>query len=296
MSRPLHQPRYARLAFPVFVLLMLLFSVVPVRAMGWSRWFSGVAAAGVSPVAHPVTKLSHWLSPGRGSAEFTNENQRVLEDEVQLLRRRALLAESANTELRATIARLSGARSINPSAPVRPVTAPVIGVSSDPSASSAIRVRAGAAEGITRGDVVTDGVVQLLGRVDLVQGGFSEIRPITARSMPPIMAALMLDSTSGRSLACLLRPAGDGTLRGDVEDPGDGPSPIDVGVSVRLRDDQWPESAQMLMIGRVVKVERSPDQPLRKVVIVRPDRDLRQANEVVIRVPEGVATASEGAP
>jgi len=114
--------------------------------------------------------------------------------------------------------------------------------------------------------------------------------------MPPIMAALMLDSTSGRSLACLLRPAGDGTLRGDVEDPGDGPSPIDVGVSVRLRDDQWPESAQMLMIGRVVKVERSPDQPLRKVVIVRPDRDLRQANEVVIRVPEGVATASEGAP
>ena len=51
----------------------------------------------------------------------------------------------------------------------------------------------------------------------------------------------------------------------------------------------------MLMIGRVVRVDRSPDQPLRKIVIVRPERDLRQASEVVIRVPEPVSV-TEGAP
>ena len=131
--------------------------------------------------------------------------------------------------------------------------------------------------------------------MELVSNNHAEVRPITSRAMPPIKAVLMLDRASDRTLACLLRPSGDGTLRGDVEDPGDGPAPVDVGVAVRLRDDLWPESAQMLMIGRVVRVDRSPDQPLRKIVIVRPERDLRQASEVVIRVPEPVSV-TEGAP
>ena len=295
MSRPLHQSKSARFAFPLAVALLLIFSILPVRMTRWVSWFGGVAVAAVSPVAHPVTELSLWLSPGRSASELGSEDRRALVEESQRWERQYLLAQITIDDLRAKLAQVSGARSINPSVPVRPVSAPVIGVSSDPSASSSLRVRAGASEGVSRGDVVTDGVVQLLGRIDVVHGAYSEVRPITSRSMPPIKAALMLSDQSDRSLACLLRPQGDGTLRGDVEDPGDGPSPIDVGVGVRLLDDQWPESAQMLMIGRVVRVDRSPDQPLRKVVIVRPDRDLRQVTEVVIRVPEPISV-SEGAP
>ena len=296
MSRPLTQSRFARFAFPLSVSLLLIFSLLPVRAMRWTNWFGGVAVAIVSPVAHPVTELSLWLSPGRSAGELDNEDRRALIEEAQRWERQFLLAQITIDELRARLAQVSGARSINPSVPVRPVAAPVIGVSSDPSASASLRVRAGSNLGVSRGDVVTDGVVQLLGRVDVVHSAYAEVRPITARSMPPIKAALMLGDQSGRSLACLLRPAGDGTLRGDVEDPGDGPSPINVGASVRLRDEQWPESAQMLMIGRVVRVDRSPDQPLRKVVVVRPDRDLRQVTEVVIRVPEPISVSEGAAP
>ncbi|MFI4898306.1 MAG: rod shape-determining protein MreC [Phycisphaerales bacterium JB059] len=295
MSRPLSQSRLARFAFPGLVCLLLLLSVLPTRFLGWSNWFGDVGVAVISPIAHPVTELSLWLSPGRTDASLDNDSRRALIEEAELWERKYLMARLQVDELREQVARLSGARSINPSVPVRPVTAPVIGVSSDPSATSSLRVRAGLSEGLSRGDVVTDGVVQLLGRVDLVQNNYAEVRPITSRAMPPIKALLMLDRASDRTLACLLRPAGDGTLRGDVEDPGDGPSPIDVGVAVRLRDEQWPESAQMLMIGRVVRVDRSPDQPLRKVVIVRPERDLRHATEVVIRVPEPISV-TEGAP
>ncbi len=296
MHRPLHKSRLSRFAFPVIVMLLLLLSVLPARAVRWTHWFGGVAVGAVSPVAHPVTELSLWLSPGRTGSRLGEGDRNALIEEAQLWERKYLLAQIAVDELNDKIARLSGAIAINPSAPVRPVTAPVIGVSSDPSASTSLRVRAGSSLGIRVGDVVTHGAVQLLGRVDLVQGAYSEIRPITARSMPPVEAVLMLDARSGRTLACLLRPVGDGTLRGDVEDPGDGPSPIDVGVAVRLRDDNWPDSAQMLMIGRVVRVDRSPDGPLRKVVIVRPERDLRHATEVIIRVPEPITSVSEGAP
>jgi hypothetical protein len=98
----------------------------------------------------------------------------------------------------------------------------------------------------------------------------------------------MLDDDAGSGLECLLSPSADNTLRGPVEDArGIEPSP---GQIVRLADsDRWPASAQMLLVGRVESVEPDPNQPLRKVVIVRPSLKLDRVSEVVLRISADAA-------
>jgi len=59
-----------------------------------------------------------------------------------------------------------------------------------------------------------------------------------------------------------------------------------VGQTVRLDDPTWPKAARMLVLGRVERVEPSPDQPLRRVITIRPTvAGLDRLSEVVIWTP-----------
>ena len=61
---------------------------------------------------------------------------------------------------------------------------------------------------------------------------------------------------------------------------------------VRLDDPSWPAGLRLLLIvGRVTAVEASPDQPLRRLITVRPLTDLDRMGEVLVW-----ATGEEGAP
>ena len=58
----------------------------------------------------------------------------------------------------------------------------------------------------------------------------------------------------------------------------------EVGQLVRLSDGRWPSVAQMMLVGRVVAVESSPDGPLRQIVTVSPTVErIERVAEVVIR-------------
>lgn len=121
----------------------------------------------------------------------------------------------------------------------------------------------------------------------------------------------MLDNPEAR-LLCQLEPIGNGTLRGPVFRPeapagspeASAPEPA-VGQTVRLDDDadRWPRHAQMLIIGRVERVDPNPDMPLRKIITVRPTLALDRVSEVVLRIseepaelaPEKPSTAKPGA-
>ena len=66
------------------------------------------------------------------------------------------------------------------------------------------------------------------------------------------------------------------------------------GQVVRLSDGRWPGAAQMLLVGKVVSVEPSPDNPLRRLVVVAPVIErLERVSEVVIRA-SAPAAATEG--
>ncbi len=289
MSRASSNARASRLAFPGLVLICLVLAFAPVRLMGWAGWTGSIVVAAISPIAHPVTEFSIWLSPSKGGRTLADDQRNRLQDEIERYKLRALQAQLEIERLHDLVEQLAGARQFNPTEPIRPITAAVMGDASDASSTSILRVRAGALQGVRQGAVATDGSVQLLGRVQRVLPLYSEVRPITARASTPIQGAVLLDAEATRTLDCILEAQGDGTLRGHVEDAGDdaGASPLEIGQRVCLKDPDWPPSAQMLVIGTLVKIEPARDHPLRKVITVRPGSDLRGAAEVVLRIPVG---------
>jgi hypothetical protein len=63
---------------------------------------------------------------------------------------------------------------------------------------------------------------------------------------------------------------------------------------VRLGDERWPQSAQMLEIGIVEAVETPPDNIRIRTIVIRPRYRIDRVSEVTLRVP--AASSTGGAP
>jgi len=279
--------RAARHGLSLAVLVLLVLSITPVRFLGWVEFVGHLPTTLVVPISHPMTTVARWFAPAR--RELDDERVRQLELENERLKRLYLQETARADRYRRLAEDLQRGRSLQTDVPVDLAAFPVVGVSSDAS-SGLLTVRAGERDGVTRNTVATVDAVQLVGRVDGVAGRTCTVRPITDPSVSGIIGRVMLTDASPDGLACSLVPTGDGRLRGDLEyraPTPDRPSTPEVaaGMSVRLDDAAWPQSARMLLLGRVERVEPSPDGPLRRVVIVRPTVDLRRVSEVVLRIP-----------
>lgn len=285
MSRPIAQSVRSRTLMALSITLLLVLSVLPLRAIGWLGWFGNLTGIIVTPIRHPFSVVSRWISPPR--AARSDEAVRALEEELEHARQLYLQTQDENEKLRATIQELQRGIALNPDLVVQQLSASVTGAGGDLS-SSLLHVRAGEKHGVTINTVATAPGLQLLGRVVQVSARTCQVQPITSKAAGPIRARVMLDDDAGSGLECLLSPSADNTLRGPVEDArGIEPSP---GQIVRLADsDRWPASAQMLLVGRVESVEPDPNQPLRKVVIVRPSLKLDRVSEVVLRISADAA-------
>ncbi|MBL8999575.1 MAG: hypothetical protein JNK25_00395 [Phycisphaerae bacterium] len=271
--------------------LLVLGVFVPVRYLGWAAHLGWLATAVVAPISHPIAAFSRWIAP---SQPLTHESEAVRE-----LTRQKEHAESEVLRLRLEIQRLSVAleearvfAGVNSTA-VRQVFAPVFASTSD-LAGSLLRARAGRREGVEENTVATASGMQLLGRVVSVDERTCDILPFNARHAGPIQGMVMLDAGIN-GLICHLEPVGDGTLRGPTEDRRDsGGNAVEpsVGQLVRLHDPgRWPQSAQMLILGKITAIEASPQGPLRKIITVTPTVErLDRVAEVVLRT-----SAREGA-
>jgi hypothetical protein len=115
------------------------------------------------------------------------------------------------------------------------------------------------------------------------------VRPITDSAAGGLMALVMTSDDLDSGVQCRLEPTGGGLLRGPVSwvDNTDRQTPVEitVGMVVRLRDDTWPRSAQMLVLGTVTALDPAPDEPTRTIVTVTPTVPLQRVSEVVLRVP-----------
>lgn len=243
----------------------------------------------------PVQQPARWLtiklrgerradSPGgNDSADGKLQAQR---DEAQLELRQA---RQEIEDLRTIIRDVSRGMELNSGLAVKQLTCSVIGFGADLS-GGIVTVRAGRNEKVNKNDVVAIRGVYLMGRVVRVDERTSAVLPITQRGFGKFDGVIMLDDqTLGPE--CQLEPAGDGTLVGKVKyapDSGQnsGPPMILPGMVVRLSDKEWPPSARMLVIGRITKVEPSPNQLQRLIVTVEPVQDLAHTSEVIIRIPE----------
>lgn len=270
------------------VCTLLLLALVPIRHLNWLNWFGDLTHTVVAPASHPISAVAHWVVPTHMEDIVSGVGEEVLIEELERTRQAMLRMEMENQQLRRLVDDLQRGFSLQSSESVRPLARPVVGNPSDLSGGMLV-VRAGSRDGVTTNTVATYDGMQLVGRVERVTSRICEIQPISARHAARLDAVVMLEPNGGAMLPCSLTPVGDGSLAGPVTEPdsAEGQIPLAVGQDVRLRvnDGSWPESSQMLLIGRIVEIAPAPDQPVRRYITVQPLVDLSRISRVVLRVP-----------
>jgi len=261
--------------------LLAVLSIMPVRWLGWMTGVGGVAIWGVGPISHPVAWFARWIAPGAAPRddERIADLERQKDEAESLYRREQLRVE----ELESIIKELQRGVALDPTLRIAPVAAPVIGMSSDPTAPRLI-VRAGTNKGVTINTVAAVQGVHLCGRVVDASPSTSYVQLTTDRKMRMFQGAVFLDE-QGNSARCNLAPVGARKLQGRLALPA-GYTDSVVGKRVYLSDPTWPGAAQGLIVGRITEAFPSPLEPLWLIATVEPEIDLSRISRVTLRVEE----------
>lgn len=269
-------PLSPRRLLPFLVVVLIVFALAPNSVVGWVKYARGPIEFLFTPVSHPVRRLVEKVAHGERPSD-----PRIADLEERLGQEKLLRAQAQQRveRLRAMVADLQSGLTIAPDAPSRSVWASITGVSPDPREGFIVAGR-GQRDGVLEGQTVAVARgVHLVGRVIGASARSARIVPITHPRAGLINAMVMTkDPTSGFSAQLI--PTGDGTLAGELVAEAEG---VEVGQTVRLADDAWPASSQMVVIGRVDSVGRKDNQ--RITVTVRPEFDVARVSEVVLRIP-----------
>jgi cell shape-determining protein MreC len=281
------------------IALLVVLSFVPAR---WTSFLTALhppLLTLVAPISAPMRSVVARLKGPERSAEMDNPRIAALSEQNAELLRDLAQSRQLVSELQRQIRELNLGRELNPTVQVRQMVASVIGFGAG--LDGLLMIKAGRRDGVEESSVISLGGVQLVGRVRRIEARTAAVQIITQRggsgvsSAQPMTGVVMLDERAFGPL-CLLEPDGKGLLVGplqeDQEDSSRPPTEITAGMVVRLSDPSWPAAGQMLMLGRVERVERSAKQALRRVVVVRPVIAMDRVSEVVVRTAE----ASQAAP
>ncbi|PCI09536.1 hypothetical protein COB72_06300 [bacterium] len=278
-----HQPLIVRWSMPIAIMMLFVLALAPIRMLSWTDWFSDQVQVVILPIAGPIEFVVDFVVPPEISNPLASEREKVIADELDIVRTQLLQTRQENYRLNTLIEQFTRGAAIMPNLDVRQVHRP----RSSNLIGDLLVIRTGKIQGLTQGTVVVVDAIQLLGKVTRVNDRVSMVRPITASSAQPILATILLDSSGENQLRCLLTPVGDGTLIGEVARPTTNETwQVRIDQEVRLLDDQWPQHAQMLMIGNIERIENNESQPLRQRIVVRPTvADLRRVSNVILRLP-----------
>lgn len=281
-----------RLRFGIVVAVVIIAAFLPPRLLYLAGWAAEPVRTIIAPAQHRLGQAAAWLR-GRtspASAAAPDPEREALIRENEQLKFGLLQARDQIKQLQQLIADLSHSVSLNPDERIRLVNAPVIGGPADLT-SKLLTVRVGRANGVEPNAVAVTHGVHLVGLVRSASDRMCTVLPITDRNQRAINAVIMLDSER-RGPVCQLTPDGRGRLEGPVRsdtivrDPVTGvATPIEPGMIVRFEETppEWPRSANMLIVGRVVSVEPLPNQPQRLIVTVEPVYAPDRVTEVTIR-------------
>jgi hypothetical protein len=261
------------------VVLLALCSVLPARFGAWANSLGFAAQLLIAPVTQPVSHITAWLT-GSGRAGREGPVVAQLERERDQFRTLWLQEQARGRDLERVITELQRGAGLN-ELPVRQLARPVIGGSSE--GPGHLTVRSGSGEGVAVNAVATTAGVQVVGKVVAVGARTCQVRLITARSAGAIGGVVVQEDGSRGALLPSMRPIGEGKLQGLTMNPPAGRAPeVRIGQEVRLEDEQWPTSARMLLIGRVIDATTSSTG--RQVVTVKPTAELERLSEVYLRL------------
>ncbi|MCA9310183.1 MAG: hypothetical protein KDA21_03200 [Phycisphaerales bacterium] len=272
--------------------------LLPSRYTGWLSVFRDPVLALVAPVSGPATAVASMARSGedrrpRLEPEDLSEQRDFYRAEYERALQRIGALESQVTALQSGVAPLQDPGTLL-------LDAPRIGADL---AGGWILVRQG-----RRAGVVPDQTVATAGQapqhlVGIVTEARVAVSTVLLANDPRVrvgqhklIGALVLpegmvtSDTFATAPRCDLAAAGDGTYVSEEIDAGAG---VSVGDIVHLSDDNWPESAQMLVLGHVTEVVPQ-ENPLWVTVVVEPDFDLSRVRHLVLRTSRYAGEVDEG--
>ncbi|MGP1309495.1 MAG: rod shape-determining protein MreC [Phycisphaerales bacterium] len=290
MARPRTNPRRSLLiAAAVFLILALL----PSRLTGTlTSYAAEPALIALAPPARVFSYVANFLRPPGSAGLSDDEAVREIEIARDDYLRRWRHAEQRIDQLEAQLAEMQGGRALFADIPFTPFATPVIARATDPT-SGVLTVRGGRDRGITPGAVAVNTSVHLVGRVSAVNARTSDVLPITHPATNWMRVAIdpADDAPNAPVARAQVQPVGEGLLRGELDADS---SPVEPGQVVRLADDTWPRSAQMLILGEIVEAAPRDSQPLRTVITVRPVIDPTRVSQVSLWIPDDSRPADAG--
>ena len=286
---------------PFAIAVVAVLGLLPARYIAWVNWFKSPALTLVAPISGPLHALTTWLRPAEIPVD--NDMMRTLREERDAFQQMYLQKSAEVDRLTGVIAALQQVRTEFPGLQTRILSRPVVANSSDLS-SGTLAIRIGGSDGVTLSSVATIRGVQILGRIQSVDARLCYVLPITHPSAGPVGARILLSGPPGAapiSLSTVLKPVGDGTLVGDIQYEVNKatllPYTPQIGDRVRIDDKlTWSAVAQHMLIGEVIRVEPSQNNPGRNTVTVRPSiPQLDRVSDVMLLISTEEEPAVEGA-
>ena len=279
MKKKLLRPQQLLL---ILTLLLLIASMLPSKwAMSLSRQPRHFINAAIRPVTHPLKMVSDHLRRPT-DLQAIGVQQTLLRQQYEVALQTIRQLEWQLDEARQEIAALSQAREYLGLRGVQLYPASVVAWSGGASQPS-LTINRGSNHGLRVGLVAASGF-NLVGRLSSVGPVTSTVRLVTSpetqltvKIVPPSP-----DSPARQLLVQAISTGQDNLFMAqtDVTDP------VEVGDLAHLADDNWPGEAAGLVLGKVVKVESDPDDPiLRRLTYIQPIRSFAYLSRVVIEVP-----------
>ena len=266
------------------LLVTVTISIAPSqRVIPWTTDIAAVLWLPLTPPAHALMALRHWLRPPRDELKYLDSQ--LLSDERD--RFRALWhSERIHAEdLEQRLAQLDRAKKMDRGGrEVAPLLASVTARGEGPG-ERMLALNAGKRDGVQSGDPAVVGGDILVGRV---AGEPTPVRcwlaPLTDSSTGRVDAYIAPadrpEAGPSESISIQLRTDSSGFLVGEVE----ATKQISQGDVVRLADATWKSAAQGMRLGSVVGVYRSDKNPLRVRVEVKTEVDSDRLRQVTLKI------------
>ena len=266
------------------LLVTVAISIAPSqRVIPWTTDIAAVLWLPLTPPAHALMALRHWLRPPRDELKYLDSQ--LLSDERD--RFRALWhSERIHAEdLEQRLAQLDRAKKMDRGGrEVAPLLASVTGRGEGPG-ERMLALNAGKRDGVQSGDPAVVGGDILVGRV---AGEPTDVRcwlaPLTDSSTGRVDAYIAPadrpEAGPSESISIQLRTDSSGFLVGEVE----ATKQISQGDVVRLADATGKSAAQGMRLGSVAGVYRSDKNPLRVRIEVKTEVDSDRLRQVTLKI------------
>ena len=287
------------LALPITLLVLFALGLLPTRWLGFASDLSAIVNLPVAPLAQVGNAVQEIVRPPTEIAadwpEAVREKARLLEEERNRWERMYRVKEEEVAALQEQIRQLQMVPIDTIRVPIRPLQASV--TMRDPSdLHGPVRLHASERQGLVANTAAVYGGVYLLGRVTEVDQFSATLLPLTNAANDGINARIFSQSrldestSASRSPRVRLSAQRNGLLIGDISREVDaGPGDI-----VALSDSSWPEAAQFMRIGSILEVREKEENPLRRVIVVKPTYAVGDVSSVTLLV-EDRSGGTEGA-